>query len=107
MVPTASYRRVGAAFAAALALLVAVRVSASEHRSRRSRDAGRVRVESTRPRSAFECDLPGGREWYGSSERCLRELCAGENVTNEHTRDRDGRIRRNPCYGRDPFELQR
>ena len=107
MTSTTSYRRLGAACAAALVVLVAARVSADGHGGRRSHGNGTVRVDSNRPRTAFECDLPGGADWFGSTDRCLQELCAGENVTNEHVRDREGRIRRNPCYGRDPFELQR
>ncbi len=66
-----------------------------------------VRVEVNRPRSIFECDTPIGVDWYGSTDRCLMELCAGQNVTNAHIIDERGRLRRNPCHGRDPFELSR
>jgi len=64
-----------------------------------------VQIEVNRPRSAFECDLPKAQEWYGSTERCLTELCAGENVTNRYVIDRRGDLRKNPCYGRTPSEL--
>ena len=64
-------------------------------------------IEVNRPRSIFECDTPIGEQWYGSADRCLRELCAGRNVTNAQIVDEGGRLRRNPCYGRDPFELQK
>jgi hypothetical protein len=64
-------------------------------------------IEVNRPRSVFECDTPVGASWYGSAERCLAELCAGGNVTNAHVIDGRGRLRRNPCYGRDPYELSR
>ena len=68
---------------------------------------GNGTIDVNRPRSAFECDTPIGRDWFGSSERCLAELCAGENVTNAHVVDARGNLRRNPCAGRDPFELSR
>jgi len=100
-------RRAGAVLAALLLVTLTSGAAAAQRRSRKSGRTGTVYADSTRPRSAFECDLPGGREWFGSSERCLRELCAGENVTNAHTQDREGRIRRNPCFGRDPYELGR
>ena len=64
-------------------------------------------LDVNRPRSAFECDTPIGQDWFGSTERCLAELCAGENVTNAHVVDVRGNLRRNPCAGRDPFELSR
>ena len=66
-----------------------------------------VQVEINRPRSIFECDLPVGEQWYGSTNRCLKELCAGQNVISTHVFDGEGRLRRNPCYGRSPFELQK
>ncbi len=66
-----------------------------------------VPLEVNRPRSIFECDTPVGERWYGSADRCLRELCVGRNVTNAQIVDDSGHLRRNPCYGRDPFELQR
>ncbi len=73
----------------------------------RTRRASAGRVAAPRPGSAFECDTPKGAEWYGSTERCLRELCAGGNVTNRYVDGQGGRLRRNPCYGRDPYELER
>lgn len=72
------------------------------------RDAGsQVQVDVNRPRTIFDCDTPLGERWYGSTDRCLRELCAGQNVTNAQLVDDSGHLRRNPCYGRDPFELGR
>lgn len=64
-------------------------------------------LEVNRPRSIFECDTPVGEQWFGSTDRCLRELCQGQNVTNAQIVDVGGRLRRNPCHGRDPFELQK
>lgn len=62
-----------------------------------------LQVDVNRPRSQFECDTPVGREWYGSTERCLEELCGGKNVYNEWLfTDDHKRRRRNPCYGRNP-----
>ena len=69
--------------------------------------SAQVQIEVNRPRSIFECDTPIGEQWYGSADRCLQELCAGRNVTNAQLVDESGRLRRNPCYGRDPFELSK
>lgn len=59
-------------------------------------------IDVNRPRSPFDCDLPIGKEWYGSRGRCLAELCGKENVYNEYIFDADNRRRKNPCYGQDP-----
>ncbi|GIW40869.1 MAG: hypothetical protein KatS3mg076_1446 [Candidatus Binatia bacterium] len=59
-------------------------------------------VDVNRPRTPFDCDLPLGVRWFGSAERCLRELCAGENVFNEYVFDASGRRRKNPCFGQSP-----
>ncbi|MEO6027520.1 MAG: hypothetical protein ABIR79_11695 [Candidatus Binatia bacterium] len=88
-----------------MAFLVVLAVAAALVLGRAA--AAQVQVEINRPRSIFECDTPIGEKWYGSADRCLRELCAGENVTNAQLVDASGRLRRNPCYGRDPFELQK
>ncbi len=61
-----------------------------------------LQVDVNRPRSPFECDTPVGERWYGSTERCLNELCGGHNVINEWLFDEHKRRRRNPCYGRNP-----
>ncbi len=63
-------------------------------------------VEVNRPRSPFECSLPNAMRWYGSEDRCLEFLCAGQNVYNEYVFDQDNRRRRNPCYGRSPTEFR-
>jgi hypothetical protein len=68
--------------------------------------AAQLEIDVNRPRSEFECDLPNGIRWYGSKQRCLQELCADKNVTNEWTFDSNGkRRRRNPCYRIDPFNF--
>jgi len=65
-----------------------------------------VQIDVNRPRTPYDCDTPIGRDWYGSTERCLQELCGGRNVTNEWFFDESHRRRRNPCYGRNPFERE-
>ena len=65
--------------------------------------AGEGQVDVNRPHGPFDCDTPIGEQWYGSTARCLDELCAGFNVTNEWLfAGDDKRRRRNPCYGRNP-----
>ena len=65
-----------------------------------------VEVTINRPRDASQCDLPGGAQYYGSTDRCLEELCAGQNVINEYVFDDHSRRRRNPCYGHSPTEFR-
>ncbi|MEO8601789.1 MAG: hypothetical protein ABI629_04340 [bacterium] len=65
-----------------------------------------MRGDVNRPRTPYDCDTPIGRDWYGSTERCLEELCGGRNVTNEWFFDDNHRRRRNPCYGRNPSEFR-
>jgi hypothetical protein len=65
-----------------------------------------LQVDVNRPRSQFECDTPVGEQWYGSTERCLEELCGGQNVYNEWLFDDHKRRRRNPCYGRNPTSFK-
>jgi len=67
---------------------------------------GQLQVDINRPRTPFDCSLENGIRWYGSKERCLQELCAGGNTTNEWIFDSNGkRRRRNPCYRVDPFNF--
>jgi hypothetical protein len=65
-----------------------------------------VQVDVNRPRSAFDCLLPMGAQWYGSQERCLAYMCAGQNVYNEYVFDAHNRRRKNPCFGQSPTELR-
>ena len=67
---------------------------------------GGVAVDVNQPRTQFECDTPIGINWYGSTQRCLEELCGGKNVTNEWIFDQFGRARKNPCYGINPFYFE-
>lgn len=64
-----------------------------------------IQLEVNRPRSVFDCNTPRGEQWYGSTDRCLEELCAGKNVYNEFI-FQGSRRRRNPCYGRSPTEFE-
>lgn len=64
-------------------------------------------VQVNRPRSIFECDQPVGQNWFGSTERCLKELCRGADVISINILDDQNHLRRNPCHGRQPAELQR
>jgi len=70
-----------------------------------ARDRPQVTVDVNRPRTPFDCDLPIGIKWYGSTGRCLQELCAGQNIFNETVFDGAGRRRKNPCYGQSPSEV--
>ena len=70
------------------------------------RASAQVQIEINRPRTPFDCDTPIGERWYGSEDRCLAELCGGQNVTNEYIFESDGRARRNPCYGRNPTSFE-
>lgn len=64
-----------------------------------------VQVDVNRPRTPFDCDLPIGKDWYGSRDRCLAYLCEGRNVYNEYIFDAHNRRRRNPCYGQSPTDF--
>ncbi len=60
-------------------------------------------VDVNRPHSPFDCTTPIGVSWYGSTKRCLAELCAGHNVYNEYIFEGERR-RKNPCYGQSPTD---
>ncbi len=82
-------------FAMALATVVPAPAYAQKH------------VDVNRPTSPLQCDTPVGTDWFGSTERCLDELCGNWNVTNEWLFvDGGKRRRRNPCYGRNPLEFK-
>jgi hypothetical protein len=102
--PSSNRIRRGAARLAPLACALAATMLLSTPLAASRRAA---RVEMPRPRGALDCDTPLGHTWYGSTERCLRELCAGENVTNAYVSDGHGRLRTNPCYGRGRAERRR
>lgn len=60
-------------------------------------------IDVNRPHSPFDCTTPIGESWYGSTRRCLAELCAGHNVYNEYIFE-GMRRRKNPCYGQSPTD---
>ena len=93
-------RRLSVAVLVLSALTLPAVTSASDHHRT-------VTIDVNRPRSLFDCDLPIGIKWYGSTERCLQELCAGQNVFNESIFDGAGRRRKNPCFGQSPSEVPR
>jgi hypothetical protein len=64
-----------------------------------------VQVDVNRPHTPFDCELPIGKQWYGSREVCLEYLCGGRNVYNEYIFDQDNRRRKNPCYGQSPTDF--
>ena len=49
------------------------------------------------PVTPFDCDTARASAWFGSTRRCLDELCRGYNVTNAAVIGGDGRLRTNPC----------
>lgn len=71
-----------------------------------SHTMAQVQIDVNRPRSPFDCLLPIGQQWYGSQQRCLAYLCAGQNVYNEYVFDAQSRRRKNPCFGQSPTELR-
>lgn len=64
------------------------------------RRSTRMAMETLQPGTPFDCDTPRGSAWFGSTARCLAELCRGRNVTNAAVVGGDGRLRANPCVRR-------
>jgi hypothetical protein len=56
-------------------------------------------ASTIQPGEPFDCDTPRASAWFGSTARCLAELCRGRNVTNAAVLGGDGRLRPNPCAG--------
>lgn len=82
-----------------LLLLSSPSVEARKSEPRR-RPSSRIAAETLQPGSPFDCDTPRGSAWFGSTTRCLAELCRGRNVTNGAVVGGDGRLRANPCVRR-------
>ena len=78
----------------ALLLLVSVPADAKKTGARR---VSRMAAEALQPGSPFDCDTAHAAAWFGSTARCLAELCRGRNVTNAAVVGGDGRLRVNPC----------
>jgi hypothetical protein len=82
--------------------------AASRHtRSSRAHTPSRSRPQANGPTSAFECDTPRGIDAFGSTDRCLRALCADANRVNAYVLDAAERLRRNPCAAVDPSDARR
>jgi hypothetical protein len=79
---------------AALLLLISVPADATKTHPRRP---SRITAETLQPASPFDCDTARASRWFGSTARCLDELCRGQNVTNASVIGGDGRLRTNPC----------
>ncbi|MEO6029154.1 MAG: hypothetical protein ABIR79_20020 [Candidatus Binatia bacterium] len=78
----------------ALILLISAPVDAKKTQPRR---ASRIALDGVQPGSPFDCDTAQASAWFGSTTRCLAELCRGRNVTNAAVVGGDGRLRVNPC----------
>lgn len=79
-----------------LAILLLVSAPASAKKTMPKR-VSRISAETIQPRSPFDCDTAHAAAWFGSTARCLAELCRGGNVTNAAVVGGDGRLRSNPC----------
>jgi len=103
-------RRFDPVQATALAiLLVAATAQAaiqpiSARRRAEARTAARLHEDGDLPPNVNDCSTARAARVYGSTERCLRERCAGHNVVNAFVTDGAQRLRRNPCAGVDPFD---
>jgi len=82
------------AMLATLLLLISAPAAAKKTQPRR---ATRIAAEAIQPGSPFDCDTVRASTWFGSTRRCLEELCRGQNVTNAAIIGSDGRLRTNPC----------
>jgi len=78
----------------ALSLLLSAPSHAAKTHPRRPT---RIAADTIGPGSPFDCDTARGSSWFGSTARCLEELCRGRNVTNASVVGDDGRLRSNPC----------
>ncbi len=78
----------------ALVLLISAPADAKKTQPKR---ASRIALDGVQPGSPFDCDTAQASAWFGSTTRCLAELCRGRNVTNAAVVGGDGRLRVNPC----------
>jgi hypothetical protein len=78
----------------AVLLLISAPVGAKKTAPRK---AARISLDGVQPGSPFDCDTAQASRWFGSTTRCLAELCRGRNVTNAAVIGGDGRLRANPC----------
>jgi hypothetical protein len=75
-------------------LLISAPADAKKTQPRRP---SRIALDAVQPGSPFDCDTAQASRWFGSTVRCLAELCRGRNVTNAAVVGGDGRLRANPC----------
>ena len=78
----------------AVLLLISGPADAKKTQPRR---ATQIAADAIQPASPFDCDTARASAWFGSTARCLAELCRGRNVTNAAVIGGDGRLRPNPC----------
>lgn len=83
-------------FAALIALILLISAPADAKKTQ-PRRASRIALDGVQPGSPFDCDTAQASAWFGSTTRCLAELCRGRNVTNAAVVGGDGRLRVNPC----------
>ncbi len=86
-------------FTTLLAVLLLISAPADAKKTQPRRVA-RIDAEAIQPGSPFDCDTARASAWFGSTARCLAELCRGGNVTNAAVVGADGRLRQNPCARR-------
>jgi hypothetical protein len=79
-----------------LALLALMSAPALAKKTEARRPA-RIALDALAPGSPFDCDTTRASTYFGSTARCLAELCRGRNVTNTAIVGGDGRLRENPC----------
>jgi hypothetical protein len=85
---------------ALLSVLVLLLSTPADAKKTAPRRVARIDAEAIQPGSPFDCDTARASAWFGSTARCLAELCRGGNVTNTAVVGRDGRLRDNPCARR-------
>ena len=83
-------------FAVLVALLLLISAPADAKKTQPRRPT-RIVAETLQPGSPFDCGTGRASTWFGSTARCLEELCRGQNVTNAAVVGGDGRLRINPC----------
>jgi hypothetical protein len=81
---------------ALIALLMLMSTPADAKKTQLRRQP-RIAADAIQIGSPFDCDTARASAWFGSTVRCLAELCRGRNVTNAAVVGGDGRLRRNPC----------
>ncbi len=89
----------GKLFAVVAATLVLLSGPADAKKTQ-ARRVARIDADAIEPGSPFDCDTARASAWFGSTARCLAELCRGRNVTNGAVVGADGRLRDNPCARR-------